>query len=278
MDFRIRKDLPSTLKNPHYSYAFRYWGFVIIRTTYTPKSDLQWPVAMSKLSDWLRLEMKEKSSASAADQDRVIEKFRNLIVDEKALYDGMPMNHAILHFDDIINEQYNVTLKYSSPEHFEKTGDFRIPELVEQSLVESDPEVKKDLLEASYWSLNSYICLVMDEGSLNDLVELPVELPAYNLSSMVLEFTEDPHSPPSFPLIAYVKVAMQHSDSDLMGRKCGYSPEDPDWYRGWAKCALHNGHYGLAQIHRSYDTCNFDAGMALELLYGQPYVEIFGEE
>lgn len=50
---------------------------------------------MTKLSDWLRMEMKIKSNASAADQERVIEKFRNLVADDKALYDGMPMSDAI---------------------------------------------------------------------------------------------------------------------------------------------------------------------------------------
>lgn len=275
VDFRIRKDGPSTLQNPHYTYAFRYWGFVIIRTTYTPESDLQWPVAMAKLSDWLRLETKEKYNASTTDQDRVIEKFRNLIADDKALYDGMPMNDAILHFDNILNEQYNVTLKYSSPEHFEKTRDLRIPELVEQSLVESDPEVKKDLLEASYWWLNSHICLVMDEESLDDLVELPVEIPGFGLTSMLQEFREDPHGPPPVPRTAYLKVAMQHSDFDLMGRKQYHSAEDPDWYAQWAKWAVHNG---LGQMHRSYETCELDAGMRLERLYGQPYVEIYGQD
>ncbi|KAL5350608.1 hypothetical protein ACLOAV_004177 [Pseudogymnoascus australis] len=270
----MNKDGPSTLENPHFSYASHYWGFVIIRTTYTPESDIQWPVAMERLSDSLRLEMKEKYDASTADQERVIEKFRNLIVDDEALYDRMPMNDAILRFDDIINEQYNVTLKYSSPEHFEKTGNFRIPELVEQSLAESDPEVKKDLLQASYWRLNSYICLVMDEESLNDLVELPVELPHFDVTSMMFEFKEDPHSPPPFPRTAYIKVAMQHSDFDLMSRKLCYSAEDPDWYAQWAKWAVHTG---LAQMHASYDGCHFDAGMDLELIYGQPYVDIFGQ-
>ncbi|OBT87848.1 hypothetical protein VE02_02103 [Pseudogymnoascus sp. 03VT05] len=81
---------------------------------------------MAKLSDWLRLEMKEKSNASAEDQD-----------------------DAVLRFEDILEAQHDVTLKYSTPEHFEKTGFFRIPEPVEQSLIESDPEVKRDLLEAS---------------------------------------------------------------------------------------------------------------------------------
>lgn len=275
VDFRIKNDGPSTLANPHYSYAFHYWGFVIIRTTYTPESDLQWPVAMAKLSDSLRLEMKENYNASIADQERLIEKFRNLIADDKALYDGMPMNDAILHFDDIINERYNVTLKYSSPEHFEKGRNFRIPELVEQSLAESDPEVKKDLLEASYWNLNSSICLVMDEESLNDLVELPVELPRFDLTRMLYQFMDDPHSPPPFPRTAFLKVALQHSDFDLTGRKLCYSAEDPDWYAQWAKWAVHSG---LGQMHRSYEECSFDAGVNLELLYGQPYLEIYPQD
>lgn len=45
------------------------------------------------------LEMKSMSNASAEDQERVVEKFRNLIADDKARYDGMPMSDAILRFE-----------------------------------------------------------------------------------------------------------------------------------------------------------------------------------
>lgn len=276
-DFRAKNGYPRTfLNSQQFAYPSSYWGFVIIRTTYTPESDIQWPIAMTKLSDWLRMEMKTKSNALASDQERVIEKFRNLIADDKALYDGMPMSDAILRFDDILDEQYNVTLKYSTPEHFEKTWFYRIPELVEQSLVESDPEVKRDLLEASYWHLNNYICLVMDEESLKDLVELPCLLPCFDLTSALKDIRVHPLSPPPIDRMACLKVAMRHADFDLMCRRECHSAENPDWYTQWAKWEICSG---LGQMHWSIRSSDLDlGGMELELRDGEPYVYIYGQD
>ncbi|OBT42087.1 hypothetical protein VE00_06563 [Pseudogymnoascus sp. WSF 3629] len=272
------KDGPHTLMNPRFTYSAHYWGFVIIRTTYTPESDLQWPVAMAKLNDWLRLEMKSMSNASVPDQDRVIKKFKNLVADDKTLYDGLPMSDAVLRFEDILEEQFNTTLEYSSPEHFYKTWQYRIPELVEQSLVESDPEVKQDLLQASYWRLNEHICLVIDEEVLKDLVELPCLMPPrFDLAKALKAIRENPDGPP--PIIdkkAYLKVAMRHAEFDLMSRREGYTAENPDWYAQWAKWEVCNG---LGQMHRSIQSCVLDdGGMELELRDGEPYVEIYGQD
>ncbi|KFY49182.1 hypothetical protein V495_00661 [Pseudogymnoascus sp. VKM F-4514 (FW-929)] len=228
--FRSRNGYLQNLLVTHRGSPNCYWGFVIIRTTYTPESDLQWPVAMAKLSDWLRVEMRTGSNASDNEQELVVKKFRNLVADNKALYNGLPMSDAVLRFEDILDEQYNIALNYSTPEHFDKTPYYRIPEFVEQSLAESDPEVKRDLLEASYWRLNDYICLVIDEESLKDLVELPAEHHCFDLASALKEIREHPDGPPPARRIAHLKVAMRHSDFDLMDRE--------DWYTQWAKWSM----------------------------------------
>ncbi|OBT92235.2 hypothetical protein VE01_09996 [Pseudogymnoascus verrucosus] len=266
-DFRSKNGYLHNLLVTHRGSPNCYWGFVIIRTIYTPESDLQWPIAMAKLSDWLRVEMKTGSNASDNEQELVVKKFRNLIVDDKTLYDGLPMSDAVLRFEDILDEQYNVALNYSTPEHFDKTWYYRIPEFVEQSLAESNPDVKRDLLEASYWHLNNYICLVIDDESLRDLVELPAELHCFDLALALKEIREHPDGTLPARRIAHLKVAMRHSDFDLMDRE--------DWYTQWAKWTICSG---LGQMHWSIQSCEMNAGMMLELRDGEPYVEIYGQD
>ncbi|KFY72233.1 hypothetical protein V499_07620 [Pseudogymnoascus sp. VKM F-103] len=278
-DFRAKSGYPCSYINSNCSYPCSYWGFVIIRTTYTPESDLQWPVAMAKLSDWLRLEMKEKSDASAEDQEHVVGKFRNLIAEDKAKYDGMPMNDAVLRFEDILKEQIDIAMKYSTQEHFEKTWLCRIPELVEQSLVESDPEVKRDLLEASYWHLNQYICLVIDDEVLKDLVEFPCFLPQFDLAEALKEIREHPDGPPPDANQAHLKVAMRHTDFELVCWREGFSADDPNWYTQWGNWANWAVRNGLGEMHWSIrSSVLHEGGIELELLDGKPYVEIWGQE
>lgn len=266
-DFRSKNGYLHNLLGTRMMSPNCYWGFVIIRTTYTPESDLQWPVAMAKLSDWLRVEMRSGSNASDNEQELVVTKFRNLVADDKKLYDGLPMSDAVLRFEDILDEQYNVALNYSTPEHFDKTWYYRIPEFVEQSLVESDPDIKRDLLEASYWHLNNYICLVIDEESLKDLVELPAELHNFDLASALKEIREHPHGPPPARRTAHLKVAIRHSDFDM--KDC------EEWYTQWAKWAVCRG---LGLMHWSIRSCEMNAGMVLNLQDGEPYVEIYGQD
>lgn len=162
-------------------------------------------------------------------------------------------------------------MKYSTQEHFEKTWYHRIPELVEQSLVESDPEVKRDLLEASYWQLNNDICLVMDEETLKDLVELPCSIPSYDLAATLKAIREHPLGAPPIVRVACLKVAM--FQFDLICRTEYHSAENPDWYAQWAKWEICSG---LGLMHWSIRTAFFDGGMELELRDGEPYVKISG--
>jgi len=105
------------------------------------------PIALQKLSDWVLAEAdKDVRGMGPDDREAVRNSFRNKVMDNKALYNGLTVPEIYQHFQEFIASK--------SADHF--VGSSRIedtsckslmeayqrPELIEQGDGESDPTAK----------------------------------------------------------------------------------------------------------------------------------------
>jgi hypothetical protein len=94
------------------------WGFAIYRTVYTPESDELFPKALAKLDAYVHIEimadlyrdsLKEHSSSKPSfdpkPNQQIAERYENVILEDKAKYEGASMDQIREYFKQWVKDQ-----------------------------------------------------------------------------------------------------------------------------------------------------------------------------
>ncbi|OBT99818.2 hypothetical protein VE01_02177 [Pseudogymnoascus verrucosus] len=239
------QDEASPLPMCYWNSAKSKWGFAIYRTVYTPESDAKWPIAMDRLREWLRSEITEDESVHEDYKGKIYENFLNLVMDDKKLYDGLPITDVKKHFKKWLIEN---ELDYSTNPEAEYDGSiYQDPEILERAHLQEDETLKQQLIMESYWYLSTRICIVVDEEVLTSLMDIPCPTRGETVTAVWLKIILDAHP--------YCKE--------------GFLKLNP-WYNGWGRMDIRNG---LARTHYLIEDADLDDGIAFEI-DEQPYIEI----
>ncbi|KAL5350835.1 hypothetical protein ACLOAV_004406 [Pseudogymnoascus australis] len=99
---------------------------------------------MDRLREWLRSELAEDGRVREDYKGKIYENFQNWVIDDKKLYDGLPITDVKTHFKQwlIKNELDYLT----NPEADYDGSIYQDPEILERSHLQEDERLKQQLI------------------------------------------------------------------------------------------------------------------------------------